>query len=423
MRARPLAAARAQAAAAAATADHDRRLAPQTAEALTDAGFARHFVPRRWGGPEGEFAALVEAAAAVAEGCPSAAWCGMLWAAHSRFAAFLPRQGQREIWGASPDVRIAAAVMPPSGTAVPVGDTHGEGGIGWRVSGEWHTVSGVGDSDWVLLGAWEHRRPDDGPGEDPEEDPDGGPQEGDGDGDRGERGARGGGNGTAGPRWSRVFAVPAAEAGLTVRDTWDSVGLRGTGSGSVVANRVFVPRHRSFRFADLLSGTGAPDVRARCHTVPAQLAGGLMFAAPALGAARGALRVWIGWAAGGPPGGPANRDSASVRETLVRASAEIDAAGLLLVEAARRADTDPVTDLLVARNQRDAAIAADLLVTAVERLLRTGGAHARDGSGELSRLWRDVHTVAAHGVLRLEPAAVAYAAAALPASAGGQAPA
>lgn len=366
-----VAAATTEAAAGASAADGERRLGRSTAEALTAAGFARHFAPRRWGGVEGGFAALVEAAAAVAEGgCTSAAWCAALWAAHGRFAAFLPPDGQRDVWGCSPDVRIAAAVMPPSGEAIPV---DGGGGTGWSVGGEWHNTSGVDHSDWVLLGAWETSED--------------------------------------GPR-PRVLAVPAADPGLTVRDTWNSVGLRGTGSNTVAADGVFVPRHRSFVFADLLRGTGAQAGAARCHTVPAQLAGGLMFAAPALGAARRALHVWSRWAGEKPTaGGRAAHDSASVRDTLVRSSAEIDAAGLLLFEAARRADNDPVTDLLVARNQRDAAMATELLVTAVERLVRTGGAHARDGSGDLQRLWRDVHTVAAHGVLRLEPVADAYAAA------------
>ncbi|MFI6687434.1 hypothetical protein [Streptomyces sp. NPDC050485] len=56
---------------------------------------------------------------------------------------------------------------------------------------------------------------------------------------------------------------------------------------------------------------------------------------------------------------------------------------------------------------------ADLLVTAVERLFRTGGLHARDGGGTVQRCWRDVHTVAAHAVLQFEGAAAQYAEAAL----------
>jgi alkylation response protein AidB-like acyl-CoA dehydrogenase len=99
---------------AARAADRDRRLAPEVVTALKEAGAARHFVPRRWGGREGGFADLVTATALIARQCPSAAWCGMLWAAHGRYAARLPEEGQRELWGKGPDTLIAAALAPPA---------------------------------------------------------------------------------------------------------------------------------------------------------------------------------------------------------------------------------------------------------------------------------------------------------------------
>ncbi|MEU6774130.1 acyl-CoA dehydrogenase family protein [Streptomyces sp. NPDC046759] len=351
------------------SADRDRRLAQEVVAELTSAGLPRHFVPRRWGGAEGRFAPLLAEVAAVGEACTAAAWVGMLWAAHARYAALLPEEGQRELWGGSPDVRISAALMPPSGSARPADG-------GWRVTGSWGCVSGIDSAEWVLVAA-------------PEPAEDGGRV--------------------------RVFAVPA-EA-VEAADTWDATGLRGTGSHTAVVRDAFVPHHRSFSQAELMRGGDAPGL-ARCHTVPAQLAGGLLFCAPALGAARRALAVWSQWASGKAPGsGRPHRDSAAVRETLAVASAHIDAAGLLLERAAHRADTAPVNSALVTGNQRDAAVAAGLLADAVDRLFRTGGAHVREGGGELNRLWRDVHTVASHGVLRLEPVAAAYASAVLGADA------
>ncbi|MER7916522.1 MULTISPECIES: oxidoreductase [unclassified Streptomyces] len=351
------------AAAHARAADRNRRLSGEVVTALTAAGAARHFVPRRWGGAEGGFAALLPRIAALGEACPSAAWVAMLWAAHGRFAALLPEEGQRRLWGASPDVRIAAGLMPPAGRAQPVPG-------GRRVTGTWGRVSGIDSADWVLVAAPE---------------PAGEPL---------------------------VLAVPADA--VDVADTWDAAGLRGTGSHTAVLRDVFVPDHLTFPLAELLRGAEDTPERPRCHTAPAQLAGGPMFCAPALGAARRALAVWSRWAAAEAPGsGRPNHESAAVRETLAVASAHVDAAGLLLERAARRADGEPVTLALVAGNRRDAAVAAGLLTDAVERVFRTGGAHLRDSGGELTRLWRDVHTAASHGVLRLEPAAAAYAGAAL----------
>ncbi|PWI16848.1 oxidoreductase [Streptomyces sp. Act143] len=356
----------ATAAAHAQEADDERQLVPSVVAALTAAGTARHFVPRRWGGTEGTFTALLHQVAEVGEACASAAWVAMLWAAHGRFAALLPEEGQRTLWGDSPDIRISAALMPPSGSAA-------QAPGGWRLSGTWNCVSGVGSAQWVLVAT---------PAADGE---------------------------------TRVFAVPGTA--VDVLDTWDATGLRGTGSHTAVVRDAFVPYELSFPMAALMRGATTPG-RPRCHTAPAQLAGGLMFCAPALGAARRALAVWSAWAASKAPGsGRPQHDSAAVRETLAVASAHIDAAGLLLERAAHRADTDPVTPALVTGNQRDAAVAAGLLADAVDRLFRTGGAHVRDASGELTRLWRDVHTVAAHGVLRLEPVAAAYASTALGADA------
>ncbi|MFJ8313171.1 acyl-CoA dehydrogenase family protein [Streptomyces sp. NPDC094147] len=343
-------------------ADQERQLAADTVTALTRAGFPAYFVPRQWGGREGDFASLLTAVAEVGEACASAAWCAGLWAAHSRFGAFLPERGRRDLWGASPDVRIAAGLAPHAARAVrtPRGD--------WTLSGEWECVSGIDSAHWVLLAATL-----------PEE-----------------------------PGAVRVFAVPYAD--VEVVDSWHSTGLRGTGSNTVVLAPTSVPGHRSFALADLMAGRTDGD-GPRCHSVPAHLVGGLIFCAPALGAARAALHAWSTWAAPKVAAGAAA--GGELHRTLARSSAEIDAAALMLAEAVRRADEDPVTRLGVARNQRDASVVIDLLVTAVERLFRTGGLHARDAAGTVQRCWRDVHTVSAHAVLQFEQVATQYAEAAL----------
>ncbi|MDH6224191.1 MULTISPECIES: oxidoreductase [Streptomyces] len=342
-------------------ADDARRLGDETVALLTRAGFARHFVPRAWGGPEGTFGSLFAAAAAVGEGCASAAWCAVLWAAHSRFAAYLPPDGQRELWGAGPDVRICASVRP-SGQARRLP-------FGRLLSGEWECVSGVDFADWLLVCASEP-----------------------------------GAEGAAGPR---MFAVPKGD--FRVRDSWNGSGMRGTGSHTVVLENAFVPDHRSFPMADLLAGTPGPG-RSRCHTVPAHLAGGLLFCAPALGAARGALAAWSVWAARTQARDLPQHDGSRLHHTLARSADDIEAAELLLLDAARAADAGARGESDVLRNRRRSAAAVDLLVEGVERLFRTAGTGAGGRPGPIERSWRDVHTVAAHQMLRREAAAMAYAA-------------
>ncbi|MGW7259269.1 acyl-CoA dehydrogenase family protein [Streptomyces sp. NPDC054834] len=339
--------------------------------ALKEAGFARHFVPRRWGGREGGFADLITATALIAGQCPSAAWCGMLWAAHGRYAARLPEEGQRELWGKGPDTLIAAALTPPAGAARPVPG-------GWLLDGRWDCVSGVDLSHWVLLAA-------------PVDD------------------KVAAGVSPAGPAQAAawVLAVPRSE--VIVRDTWRSTGLRGTGSNSVDVRRVFVPDRRACPLGDVLAAVVEPGA-SPARQAPAHLAGGPMFCAPALGAARLALRSWTRWATTSPAGRPAALGDPAVRRVLARSAGEIDAVALLLDRAGASADAEPTAPRVEAVNRRDAAVAAELLVEAVERLFRTGGVHARDDTSEVQRAWRDTHTVAAHGALRLDAAAGAYAA-------------
>ena len=63
--------------------------------------------------------------------------------------------------------------------------------------------------------------------------------------------------------------------------------------------------------------------------------------------------------------------------------------------------------------QRDQAAATDLLLGAVNRLVRHGGTNAQHDSEDLQRFWRDANTGAAHAVLQWEPAARRFAAAVL----------
>ncbi|WP_079074024.1 acyl-CoA dehydrogenase family protein [Streptomyces sp. Root1310] len=373
---------------AASAADRDRRLAPAVVTALQEAGFARHFVPRRWGGREGGFADLITATALIAGECPSAAWCGMLWAAHGRYAARLPEEGQRELWGRGPDTRIAAALAPPAGTARPVPG-------GWLLNGRWDCVSGVDWSHWVLLAA-----PTDGTSADGNP-VDGTPVDG--------TPVVAAGVPLAGAARPAVWVLAVPRSEVIVRDTWRSTGLRGTGSNSVDVRGVFVPDRRACPLDDMLAAVVEPGA-SLARQASAQLAGGPMFCAPALGAARLALRSWTRWAVTAPAGRPAALGDSAVQRVLARSAAEIDAVALLLDRAGAGADAEPTAPRVEAVNRRDAAVAAELLVETVERLFRTGGVHARDDTSDVQRAWRDTHTVAAHGALRLDASAGAYAA-------------
>jgi two-component flavin-dependent monooxygenase len=332
-------------------ADTNRALAAEVMEALVAAGFCRHFVPLRWGGPAGRFSDLLPAVALVGQACASAAWCGSLMAGAARMGAFLPEAGQRELWASGPDVLVVAGINP-SGEVTEVAG-------GWRLTGAWEYTSGVDFADWALVC---------GPVSSPEE--------------------------------VRFFLLPRAD--FRIEDTWCATGMRGTGSNTLVVNRAVVPRHRSFRRSELLAGRST-GTTARCHSVPLRVASGLLFAAPALGAARGAAGAFATTRAG-----PAANRSPSTLQTLARATADVDAAWLLLRRAAETADRDDISPTEVLRNPMDCALAVDLIVGAVERLFLASGTRGQLAGEPLARCWRDVHTIAGHVALRIESAATAY---------------
>ncbi|WP_436978881.1 acyl-CoA dehydrogenase family protein [Streptomyces sp. enrichment culture] len=353
----------AHAAASAPRAETDRRLPPDTAKALIAAGFARHFVPARHGGDQGTFTELTQAVAALGAADPATAWCASLMASLARMAAQLPEAGARALWETGPDTVVVGS-LSPFGKAAPDGD-------GWRVGGRWPYISAVDHADWALLCA------------------------------------------TVEGGEPRVFAVP--RAALTITDTWNSIGMRGTGSHTAAVHDLHSPAGFSFPRAALLTG-GGPEDGAPCHTVPLEAVNGLSFAAPLLGAAEGALDQWTRYAttkaraATLRPGAP-GPGIAALGQALARSAGETDAARLLLERCAAVADREgaDITPAHTTRTLRDTALAVDILTGAVNRLLREGGTAGQSEDQPLQRHWRDINTSATHIALRFDAAADAYA--------------
>ncbi|MFP8904045.1 acyl-CoA dehydrogenase family protein [Streptomyces atacamensis] len=337
----------------AAAADGSGALAPEVVGAVRSHGFARHFVPAAWGGAEGTFGELTGAVLTIARGCPATAWIASLTAHSARLAAHLPQEGQRELWGGGPDTVVAAG-LPPAGRAVPADG-------GWRLSGSWGYVSGVEHADWVLLCAM----------------------------------APAAGAPAGGPPAMRFFAV--RRQACTVHPTWDSIGMRATGSHTVVVEDVLVPEHLSFDRMEVLSGRNAHSAGA-VHNVPLPAAAGLAFAAPAAGAAAGALDAFAATLTG-------RRRTQTAETKLVRASGRIDAARLLIERNAATADGGVFTRELLAHSERNAATAAELLTEAVDLLVHGAGTGGLAPAQPLQRFWRDVTVAASHVALQYDTSA------------------
>jgi alkylation response protein AidB-like acyl-CoA dehydrogenase len=175
-----------------------RDLPPALVAELRQAGAFRLLTPKELGGSEVSLTTALSIYEQLGRLDASVAW--VVWNANFGFiGALLNEQGTARIWGQGSEPVFANSGMP--GAAVPV-----EGG--YRVSGNWKLVSGVNNADWTVVIAIVMQ--------------DGAPRITE-----------------TGTPDVRLFAVHRDQ--LTVRDTWNVTGLRGSGSNDIVVEDAFVP--------------------------------------------------------------------------------------------------------------------------------------------------------------------------------------
>ena len=182
----------------AARTEADRRVPDENIEAIREAGLFRLMVPKRLGGYETTIRTKMEVSAALAEACGSTAWVTALTNVCAWIVGTMPDQAQQEIFGADPDARVAGVLA-----AEP---RHREGRR--RLHRVRPVAVGVGQpARDVGRSAASSRSVPDGV-----------------------------------PIDIGTVVMPMSE--LTIEDTWFVAGMKGTGSNTIVADRVFVPEHR-----------------------------------------------------------------------------------------------------------------------------------------------------------------------------------
>ncbi|MEV7817625.1 acyl-CoA dehydrogenase family protein [Streptomyces flaveolus] len=340
-------------------AERDSRLTPEAERALREAGLFRLGVPKRWGGEELAPADSLEVSAEVALACPSSAWVVMVAYVAQQIAASFGEQARQDLWGDGPDVPMCGVFGSVGVTAVPV-----EGGL--LVSGSWAWASGSHQADWALLGVPL-------PGE-------------------------------PGAATERGLALVPASA-LTIDKTWDMAGMRGTGSDTLIADKVFVPYHRLRRFADVVQGQGLPE-EPLYRIPPGSMT--VVSMGPLLGMARAVLQLTMEAVEGGKPMAMSLHarlaDSPSVQAALAEAATLIDSAYLHLrrsaefIGTAAASGTTP-TLLERARVRMDAGHASTCLRQAVQALLTVSGAGSFSLTKTIQRHWRDLETASRHPTL------------------------
>ena len=199
---------------------------------------------------------------------------------------------------------------------------------------------------------------------------------------------------------AHLVFVPRDAAGVTLVDDWDGFGQRGTGSGSVIFDRVRVEPDWVVPYQASIDRPTAIGPFAQILHAGIDLGIGQGALAATLSFVRERTRPWIDAAVERATDDPLTlRAIGEVRVRLAAADALLDRAGRF-VDAARAApDEGSVAAASIAvAEARAASHRAGLL--AANRLLELGGTAATDRADDLDRYWRDVRVHTLHDPVR-----------------------
>ncbi len=339
-----------------------RRLPDETLRDFHDTGLFRIHQPKRVGGAELEFAAVVTYGALFASACASSAWNWVNFTAHHMMLGMFPPQAQDTIWGKSRDALIASSFVFPAGKARKVKD-------GYVLSGRWPFSSGVDPSEWNMLAGLarldDHLPPE-----------------------------------------QRIFLVPRSE--YKVIDTWFAGGLRGTGSKDVELAEVFVPEHMTLAVADTKGGPtpGSALNPGPLFQLPVFALFPYMLSGVALGIAEGMIENYKPGA--GKMTGARVAEIQSTQVRLAEATAYARASRVVQLANCREAE-ERLPDLKTkARYRLEGAYAVEWAVRAVDTMFGLYGAGGLYESGPVPRAFRDAHAVKQHFSFNTDIAGTTY---------------
>lgn len=356
----------------AAVTEEKRTLPSETERDLHEAGLFRILQPKRVGGSELDYVALVDFADVMALADASVAWNLTNLASHHWMLGMFDRRAQDAIWNDNPDTLIASSFIFPAGRA-----RRAKGG--YVLSGRWPFSSGVNSSAWNMLAGIV--------ASDDEAD---------------------------GVEY-RVFLLNKAD--YRIIDTWTSTGLRGTGSNDVQVEEVFVPEHMTLAVRDVAGGPtpGSAVNPSPLYTIPVFALFPFVLSGAALGNAQACLDDYVGNARHRASTYNRTRlgDLQTTQIKVAEASAKIDAARLIMrrtciaaMADAQRGYVPTMAEKVKCR--RDGAYSVNLCTEAVSLLFAASGARGLYTAGALQRQFRDAHAINAHIAFNFDAAGTNY---------------
>ncbi len=336
--------------------ERERRLSRPVLDALRSTGLLRMNTPRSLGGLETDPVTRALVVEEIGRHDSAAAWTlenPLDWAF---VCCRLSDEGAEEIYSGGADILIAGQYGRPLNAT----STNG----GYRISGRAPFVSNCYDADWILSMVVV------------DED----------------------GSATDEPEMRMVY-FPSDQCQII--DTWDVMGMRGTGSNDISVTDVYVPRSRTFPFVpDFEPGS---HYRGPLYRLPLAGVAATGIPTPMLGVARRALDEITELARTKTPVGSSGllKERASAQVKLGRAEAVLRSGRLLLLHTVREAwqrcveggthSMEQKADLLLAM-----AHAMSSAVEAVELACSIAGTTAFRATNPLERCFRDVQTMRHH---------------------------
>jgi 3-hydroxy-9,10-secoandrosta-1,3,5(10)-triene-9,17-dione monooxygenase len=348
-------------------AERARRVAPETFDALSEAGICRMCAPARFGGYEATFETQCDVLAEIARGCPSTSWVATILSAMSWLVGVFPDEAQEEIF-ADGDPRISG-VFSPTGTAV-----RKDGGF--VVNGRWGFNTGGHGSKWTVINAV--AATDDGMG--------------------------------------MPMCVLAPSRELRRLDDWYASGMAATGSETIVAEDLFVPACRALPLPLMLEArypdrhnAGNPYFNYPLAPVLTVNAGGTP-----VGAARGALEAFHERL----PGrgitytSYTNKSEAAVTHLQVgEATLTLDSADAHMRRACAIMDDSPGTVLTTearVKARAHVSYATGQAREVIDTLFYASGASAIQSNVPIQRFQRDIQALANHAIMHPQTAIELY---------------
>jgi 3-hydroxy-9,10-secoandrosta-1,3,5(10)-triene-9,17-dione monooxygenase len=347
----------------AAEAENLGRLTDDSVKLMKGAGLIRMLQTKQYQGFEVHPREFAETTMATAALDPAAGWIVGVVGVHPYQLAYADPKVAAEIWADDVDTWMASPYAP-QGVAKPVDG-------GYIFNGRWQFSSGTDHCDWIILGAML--------------------------GD--EKGI------PLMPPQMLHMILPRKDYEI-VEDSWNVVGLRGTGSKDVIVKDAFVPTYRTMDATKVMDGTAQREagMTEPLYLMPWSTMFPLGISAATIGIAEGALAAHLDYQRPRVAAtGTAIKDDPYVMHAIGEAAADINAARQELLTNADRiydivASGKEVSFADRAAGRRTQIRAVWRAVSAVDEIFARSGGNAARMDKPLQRYWRDVHVGQLHAI-------------------------